>query len=347
MTFLTIDGSLGEGGGQVLRTALSLSILTQKPIEFTNIRAKRKKPGLLRQHLTSVKAAQAICNAKTEGVEFGASRLRFTPGNIKADSYYFAIGTAGSTALVCQTILPVLALSDAPSTITLEGGTHNGMSPSLCFLQHAYFPIIERMGVKCEVNTQRFGFYPAGGGKWQLTIMPTSHFKPLHLLDGAAHLATDPQHCRMRALLSKLPKTIGEREIKTAREELNWSRANAQVDQVESKGPGNSLHLVVQADTHCNVFEVIGEKGVSAESVAKRCAGQVKKFLAANAAVEEHLVDQLLLPMALAGAGSFTTTVPSLHTRTNIDIIQQFLDIPIAVVQVNESLWKLTLGIES
>lgn len=172
MPYLVIDGAQGEGGGQVLRTALTLSILTQRPIEIVNIRAKRKKPGLLRQHLTSVLAAQAICEASTEGVELGSSRIRFSPGEVLPGDYRFAIGTAGSTVLVCQTILPVLALAKAGSKVEFEGGTHNGMSPSLCFLEQSYLPLLKLMGIDCKIVKSSLGFYPVGGGKWQIEIKP-------------------------------------------------------------------------------------------------------------------------------------------------------------------------------
>ena len=174
MSYLVIDGAQGEGGGQVLRTALTLSILTKQPIELINIRAKRNKPGLLRQHLTSVLAAKKICGAKTEGVELGASRIRFSPGEVQPGAYHFSISTAGSTVLVCQTILPVLMLADASSEVIFEGGTHNGMSPSLCFLEHSYLPVLKMMGVECKIDVSKLGFYPAGGGRWKLTIKPVS-----------------------------------------------------------------------------------------------------------------------------------------------------------------------------
>jgi RNA 3'-terminal phosphate cyclase (ATP) len=341
--FITVDGAQGEGGGQVLRTALTLSILTQQNIELINIRAGRKKTGLLRQHLTCVLAAQEICEATTEGVELGSTRIRFSPGKVKPGNFHFAIGTAGSTVLVCQTILPVLALAMKSSTVTFEGGTHNGMSPSLSFLEQSFLPILTSMGVNCEIQTSALGFYPAGGGKWQIAIEPVKSLKPVHFTKAGSEFAKDIKNCSLNALVNLLPTTIGEREIVTAKKILNWQKASSQVQNVVTPGPGNSFQLSIDSKTHCSVFEVVGEQGISAESVAKRAAGRVNKFIYAQAAVEEHLADQLLLLMALAGSGSFTTTKPSLHTTTNIDVIKQMLGKEIMVKQLTDTLWAVFL----
>lgn len=344
MTFLVIDGAQGEGGGQVLRTALSLSVLTQTPIELINIRAKRRKPGLLRQHLTSVRAAAEICDAKIDSVEMGATSLRFSPGKVRPGDYRFSIGTAGSTVLVCQTILPILGLADGPSIVTFEGGTHNGMSPSLSFLEQSFLPLLKQMGITTEIDKRSLGFYPAGGGHWQMAITPTAKLKSLELLESVSEAANIADNCQVHALVSRLPVSIGEREVAKVQAVLGWQQSPATVEDVETRGPGNSLQLIINSQTHTSLFEMVGEHGVTAERVAKRCAGRVQTFLSAGAAVEEHLADQLLLPLALAGSGAFTTTQPSLHCETNIDVIQQFIDIDIKVQQLDTLRWKITLG---
>lgn len=341
--FIKIDGSQGEGGGQVLRTALTLSILTQQNIELINIRAGRKKTGLLRQHLTCVLAAQEICNATTEGVELGATRIRFSPGEVKSGDYHFSIGTAGSTVLVCQTILPVLALAKESSTVTFEGGTHNGMSPSLSFLQQSFLPVLKNMGVNCQVNISSLGFYPAGGGKWQIVIEPSLALKPICLTEAGSDSARNIENCSLNALVSLLPESIGQREVTAAKKILNWQNASSQVQEVVTPGPGNSFQLSIDSKTHSSVFEVVGELGLSAEKVAKRAAGRVNKFIHAKAAVEEHLADQLLLLIALAGSGRFTTTKPSLHTTTNVDVIKQILGCEIKMEQISDVLWNVHL----
>ena len=347
MNFLVIDGSQGEGGGQVLRTALTLSILTQTPIEVINIRAKRNKPGLLRQHLTSVKAAQSISEAKTEGVELGATRIRFSPKKVKPGDYHFSIGTSGSTVLVAQTIFPVLALAQEPSTITFEGGTHNGMSPSLCFFKESYLPALQQMGVNTHVDITSLGFYPAGGGHWRLTIHPTDKLIPIDVLTAGSEFEKEPQRCSFKALMSNLPDFIGQKEVAMGRKVLGWETALGEVEQHHTIGPGNSFQAKIKGNGITSLFEQTGEVGVSSERVAKRCTGRVKKFLKAGAAVEEHLADQLLIPMALAGGGEFTTTEPSLHTKTNIDVIQNFLDINIQVYPEADGLWRIKVSTKS
>jgi len=342
--FIVIDGSQGEGGGQVLRTALTLSILTNKNIELINIRAGRNKSGLLRQHLTAVLAAQEVCDAVVEGVELRATSIRFSPRKVKAGHFNFAIGSAGSTVLVCQTILPVLALATKGSTVVFEGGTHNGMSPSLSFLEQSFLPILKRMGVSCSIKTSALGFYPAGGGKWQITIAPTEKLKPVHLTASGCDFSENKNNCCITALVSLLPEKIGLREVKAAQKILNWHDVPNNVQQVITPGPGNSFQLSVNSETHRNVFEVVGQVGVSAELVAKRAAGHVKKYIDAQAAVEEHLADQLLLLIALAGSGSFTTTALSLHATTNIEVIHQLLGIDLKVEQLTPLLWRVSLA---
>lgn len=343
MACITIDGSMGEGGGQVLRTALTLSVLTQTTVDIINIRANRQKPGLMRQHLTSVLAAAQISNARVSGAELGATRLHFAPGAITPGHYHFSIGSAGSTVLVCQTVLLMLAMADEPSTVTFEGGTHNGQSPSLCFLEQSFLPLMAKMGIRCELTVTRLGFYPAGGGKWQITIYPVSGLRSLQL-DLTPDLAESINNtAKIKTLLSSLPDNIAEREINTARQRLEWSEVSGVIQRVNTPGPGNCLQLSVQDANHTHLFEVVGELGVSAERVAKRCAGRVKKFLQARVSVEEHLADQLLMPLALSGAGTFTCTKPSLHTLTNIEVIQQFLPCRITVSPLDEIRWQVTV----
>ena len=343
MKYITIDGAQGEGGGQVLRTALTLSILTQQPIELVNIRANRQKPGLMRQHLTSVLAAQAICDADVSGAELGSSSIRFNPNKVKAGEYRFEIGTAGSTVLVCQTILPVLALANEKSTITFEGGTHNGMSPCLCFFRESYLPILNSMGVHCEVEVSQLGFYPAGGGKWQIVINPTADLQPFEIAAAPEGDYLGQKNTRLAGFVSQLPDSIAMREMVTAKKVLDWPEADCQVRHVDTPGPGNSLQIKIDGASHTHLFEVVGELGVSSEKVAKRCAGRVKAFLKSRVQVEQFLADQLLVLMALAGRGCFTTSKPSLHTLTNAEVIHQLTHKKIKIEQVCEQSWRIFL----
>jgi RNA 3'-terminal phosphate cyclase (ATP) len=176
---IRIDGSFGEGGGQILRSSLSLSLVTGKPFRIENIRANREKPGVLRQHLTAVQAAAEVGSAEVEGASLGSKALTFVPGKIRSGEFRFAIGTAGSGTLVLQTILPALITAAGPSRIEIEGGTHNPAAPPFDFLQRSFIPLIERMGPKVKLELQRYGFYPAGGGRFVVEITPCEVLKPI------------------------------------------------------------------------------------------------------------------------------------------------------------------------
>lgn len=336
---IKIDGSLGEGGGQVLRTALTLSMLSQQPIEVFNIRAGRRKPGLLRQHLTSLKAAQTISAAKVTGAELGSTHITFIPAAVKGGEYHFSISTAGSTVLVCQTVLPVLALAESPSVISFEGGTHNGLSPSLTFLTHAYLPVLATMGVKTQVEVEQLGFFPAGGGKWQLALEPTQALKAFELSDMTN--SHEAPHIAVQSIVSRLPRSVAEREISTVKRALQRVDLETTIHQCKAAGTGNSLHILVETDTHCCVFDAIGQHGVQAERIAKHLSAQVKLFLQTCTMVDEYLADQLLVPMAIAKNGSFTTTKPSSHTLTNIMVINDILGCSIQAIPLGKSVWKI------
>lgn len=341
---IKIDGSMGEGGGQVLRTSLTLAMLKQVKVEIINIRGKRNKPGLLRQHLTCVRAAQAICNGKVEGDELGSQRILFTPGKVKGGDYQFAIGTAGSTSLVCQTILLPLALAETPSKVTFEGGTHNGMSPSVSFLEQSFLPVLANMGIETEVNIEKLGFYPAGGGKWSLKIKPCAQLKPIELEQSEQTLDEITDKVTVSAIVSLLPESIGQREIDTVCKSLRLNSSAGKLLSVNTPGPGNTVIIVYDQGAHASVFEIVGQLGVSAERVAKQAVGKLRKLVKASANVEEHLADQLLLPMAVAGSGSFTTTELSLHTKTNIDVIRQFGFEGITTEQLSSALWRVNIS---
>lgn len=338
-----IDGAMGEGGGQVLRSALTLAMLKQVSVEIVNIRAKRNKPGLLRQHLTCVKAAQQVCGATVEGDQLGSQRVLFTPGKVQAGNYHFAVGSAGSTALVCQTVLPVLAVAKGESKLSFEGGTHAKAAPSLSFLQNAYFPVLRLMGVGIDLAIERLGFYPAGGGRWSLKLTPAKALRSFHLSENQVKPLNLAKHLSITALVSLLPRSIAEREVSKAKALLSLPEHPATVTDVASPGPGNILMLQVDQGGYCNQFDITGEPGISAESVAKRAVGRLNKLLQSGAAVEEQLADQLLLPMVLAGGGSFTTTKPSLHTTTNVEVIRAFGGVAVEVTAAGKQRWRVNV----
>jgi RNA 3'-terminal phosphate cyclase (ATP) len=324
---LVIDGSHGEGGGQVLRTSLALSLITGTPFRIENIRAKRKSPGLLRQHLTAVNAATEVGGASVEGASMGSKALTFVPQHVRAGTYSFAIGTAGSTMLVLQTILLPLALADDESLIELEGGTHNPAAPPFDFMQHAFLPLLKRMGAGVELELVRPGFYPAGGGKIQARITPAKRLARLDLASRGAIVGR-----RARAVVANLPYAIAQREVQTVASDLGWTDDCLQAHTLTgSHGPGNALSIVIESENVTDVFTGFGERGVPAEEVAHTAAAEAKRYLDSEAAVGEHLADQLLLPMALGEGGVFTTTTLTDHVTTNIEVIRKFVDVPIAV----------------
>ncbi len=327
MKTIRVNGAEGEGGGQVLRSSLTLSMCSGVPVEVYNIRARRSKPGLLRQHLTCVRAAAAVSDADVSGDELGAKKVLFVPGKVRAGEYRFAIGTAGSTSLVLQTVLPALCLCDAQSVVTLEGGTHNPMAPSLDFLSHAFFPVLRRMGVSIDASLSRYGFYPAGGGRWSVTIRPGKELRALEIIDRGT-----PLQQQAVALLVNLPAGIGTRELGIIRRRLGWEERQLKlVSASNSPGQGNALSVILAYQHLTEVITVYGKKGLSAEKVASRAVKDTRQYLASSAPVGEYLADQLLVPMALAGGGRFRTSEPSSHTLTNIEVIEKILGVSFQV----------------
>lgn len=338
MTWIELDGSQGEGGGQILRTALTLSMVTGKPFRIGNIRAKRAKPGLLRQHLTAVLAAAEICGAEVDGAAPGSQTLLFKPGKIKGGDYRYAIGTAGSCTLVLQTLLPALWFAGAPSTVTVSGGTHNPAAPPADFLIQAWLPLVRRMGVDMDIELLRHGFYPAGGGEVRARIAPDNVLQPLDLCERGALLSA-----KAVAVIAGLPADIAKRELERVAQRLSGIETEMRLLS-SREGPGNALMVTLNYQ-HCReVFTGFGEKGVPAESVADRVAKEARRYRDSAAAVGEHLADQLILPLALAGQGRLTTIEASSHLRTNLEVIGRFLPVTVKQKHADAVYW---LEIES
>ena len=320
---IRIDGSQGEGGGQILRTSLSLSLLTGTPFRIDRIRAGRAKPGLLRQHLTAVLAAAEVGSAKVEGASLGSLELTFTPGAVRPGEYHFAVGTAGSGTLVFQTVLPALMLTGAASHVVIEGGTHNMAAPPYDFLARTFLPLVERMGPRVRMHFERYGFYPAGGGRFVGNIEPVPALTPLHLGERGPITSR-----RVHAVVANLSRKIAEREVQTAADLLTWGQETHDIKVTrESPGPGNVVMVEIGTAEVTELFTAFGQLGVSAEKVGGDAARDALEFLASKAVACEHLADQLLLPMALAGAGSFTAVKLNMHARTNMDVIAKFLPV--------------------
>jgi RNA 3'-terminal phosphate cyclase (ATP) len=324
---IVIDGSYGEGGGQILRTALSLSMVTGKAFRIDKIRAGREKSGLLRQHLAAVLAAKEVGQADVEGATLSSTHLTFKPRSIQPGEYHFVVGTAGSGTLVLQTVLPALMIAIAPSRLVIEGGTHNMAAPPFDFVEKCFLPLIERMGPKVRVTLERYGFYPAGGGRFTVEIEPKSKLASI-LIEERGESAAPVVH----ALVSNLNPKIALRELETAGKLLGCESEQLRVLQTKnSTGPGNAVMVEVASENVTEIFTAFGKLGVSAEKVARDAAEMAQQYLTSSAAVGEHLADQLLLPMALCGGGSFTTTHISQHAETNMDVIARFLPVKFSV----------------
>lgn len=326
---LLIDGSHGEGGGQILRSSLALSLLTGRQVTIDAIRARRSKPGLRRQHLTAVRAATIIGQADVSGDRLDSRTLSFCPGAVKPGEYRLDVGTAGSASLVLQTILPALLLADGPSQLTLIGGTHNPFAPPYEFLANVFLPLLRRMGAKVEIELVRHGFFPAGGGELRARIEPVGQLRGLTLLERGPL-----QSQRVTAKVANLPIDIARRECRTLRRLSEWDAGCFHpVELRDASGPGNVVLLELKFAELTELFVGFGRQGVRAERVASEVWRQCETYLAAETPVGEHLADQLLLPMALAahqGSPSAFRTLPlSGHSTTHLDLLRQFLDLDV------------------
>ncbi len=330
---LTIDGSHGEGGGQVLRTSLTLSILTGQPVEIVQIRNGRSKPGLLPQHLTAVRAAAKICNADVQGADLHSQALRFTPRSApQAGAYTFDVaqaakgGSAGAVCLILQTVLLPLVRAEGTSQVTLRGGTHVAWSPCFDYLKRVYLPTLARLEIAAKVHIRKWGWYPLGGGEIVATVQglgPGATWDGLDLRRRGSLL-------RVRGISasSNLPKHIRTRQEHAALHALRARGVNARLDALDapSKGQGTVVFLWAEFDQVQAGFTSLGERGKPAERVAEEAVEGLLRYLEGDAALDRHLADQVVLPLALANSSStFTTEAVSQHLLTNAWVVNQFL----------------------
>ncbi|MCK5809510.1 MAG: RNA 3'-terminal phosphate cyclase [Cocleimonas sp.] len=332
-----IDGSSGEGGGQILRTSLTMSMVTGIPVQIKNIRSGRNKPGLQNQHLACVHAAQAISKATVHGVKKNSQQLVFQPNAVEAGEYQFKIGTAGSTALVMQTVVPALMLAGKESILHFEGGTHNPWAPSFDFIANAYLPMLKRMGIDIEVKIDRYGFFPHGGGRWSAIIKAKTAMQRLEVLERGDLLS---QEAVISA--SNIASHIPQREI-TALASLDWPKDAFKSEWVEAIGAGNIVSLRLFYQNCSEVIESIGRRGLRAEKVSMIAINLLQQYLSAKAPIGEYLADQLLLPMVIGHGGVFRTSNPSLHTLTNKKVIESFTDQIFLFNKIEKGIWEISL----
>jgi RNA 3'-terminal phosphate cyclase (ATP) len=320
---LDIDGSFGEGGGQILRSSLTLSLLTGQAFRLRNVRARRQRPGLQPQHLTAVRAAAEVGQAKTQGAMVGSGQLEFEPGAVKAGNYHFAIGTAGATTLVLHAVFLPLALQDGPSNLVFEGGTHNDHAPCYHFLATTWQAYLARIGLLLTLHLERPGFYPRGGGRFTTYIAGGS------LLRGLTLTKRPPitRAIGFSAVSGGLPESIARRQADRAKERLEAAGLECDIGlETWHGGPGTVVALTADEAPVPTLFFGLGARGKRAEAVADEAVTQVLEYAAADAPVDEHSADQLILPLAFAeGASEYHVSRVTKHLLTNVEVVRKFV----------------------
>jgi RNA 3'-phosphate cyclase len=322
---LHIDGAYGEGGGQIVRTAVALSVLTKTPIEIINIRANRPNPGLKPQHFTAIKIIKHICNAKTEGLNIGSSCLIFKPGEIKSGEYRFDIGTAGSIVLVFQACLLSLLKIKNPITLILKGGTDVKWSPSWDYFNNVFVPLIQKIGVSVKTKLIRRGYYPKGGGEAILTLKPIISLNPITLekkqdfnkIFGIIHLSNLPDHIGLRMRNSAI-KTLMKNNLKTS----------IKLDKTQSPSNGTGITLWSQINNSIIGNTTLGEKGISADTIGEKTALKLIKDIKSGATIDVFAFDQIIPYLTLANSSESSCIVREIssHAKTNIWLVRKFFN---------------------
>ncbi|MDP0491490.1 MAG: RNA 3'-terminal phosphate cyclase [Verrucomicrobiota bacterium JB023] len=336
MKAIALDGS--KGGGQMLRSALTLALITGQAFRMTSIRGQRKSPGLKRQHLTCVKAALALCDGAADGAEMGSTELVFHPGTLRGGDYEFAIGTAGSTSLLLQTLLPALWLAKEPSVIRVSGGTHNPLAPPTDFIAHTFLPSMARLGARATLRLLETGFAPVGGGVIECSVEPCQRFEPAAFTRNG-----DPESIGIRIIARQVAPRILERVAHAASQKLSGPEPKI---EILPEGPGHGLACLTEARWAdfrmvCSSF---GEQGLTAEKVGRYAGKGMHNYLGSGAYADRHLADQLLLPLALAGGGSFTAQIPDDHFETNRAVISKFVPLEVSVSEPERGVVKVVVG---
>lgn len=342
---IVIDGSMGEGGGQVLRSALGLAALSGRPLRVENIRAGRRKPGLMRQHLTAVQAVAAVCAGTARGAEVRSQAVELEPGPLRAGEYTFSVGTAGSAVLILQTVLPLLLHAEGRSSLTIEGGTHNPMAPPFDFVEHTWAPVMREMGAELRLELLRPGFYPAGGGALRAEVVGRAGGLDAPVLRTLT-LDERPEQVSRRARIwsSALPGHIAEREGAVIRERLGWADGEIEtVTVAHPRGPGNVVILEAGYGVVTESFSAFGAPDRRAEAVALDAVKGYQRHRVSRAVVGEHLADQLVIPCVLAGGGRFTALSLSRHSRTQLELVRRFVDCHAEVETVDRDCVRVTI----
>lgn len=326
---LVIDGSYGEGGGQIVRTSLSLAATTGRACRLVNIRANRKAPGLRPQHLTAVKASARICNARLQGAESGAREFSFFPGAVRSGGYEFNIGTAGSVTLVLQTLLPALARGEARSQVVITGGTHVPWSPPFHYLEQVFLPSLRRLGFRCEASLKRWGWYPQGGGEIVATIAPAAPKAP-----GSWDQPFGIQGVSALSASSRLPEHVRVRQASRIDNRLQRQgmKPEVHIQEAPALSPGSFVFLRAAGEHAVAGFSALGARGKPAEKVADEAVDDFFDFAASGAALDRHLADQILIYLAMIpGVCRIRTSAVTRHLLTNAWVVEQFLPVKFEV----------------
>ncbi len=329
---LVIDGSYGEGGGQILRTSLSLSAILGRPVRIERIRAGRVRPGLQPQHITAARAVADICDGSLSGDSIGSGTLEFRPGKTQAGDYRFDVSdikaSAGAVNLILQTVLLPLALTDKRSRVTIRGGTHVPMSPNSNYVDDVYLPVLSRMGVLTHYRVVKAGYYPIGGGQIDVEILPATSLRPLRLVDrpeGSVHVTS---------AVSNLPMSIADRQLSSVAERLREAGIECVGETTEypSPGKGTVAFVLYSAGDVKAGFTSLGALGKRAEKVGHEAAEEFLAWHGSGAALDKHMADQLIVPAALAdGESEFSAEEITEHLRTNVWTVQKFLDVEVEI----------------
>jgi len=327
---IEIDGAYGEGGGQILRTALAFSAILKQPVKVNRIRAGRRNPGLQPQHLKSIEALAKITRSETEGAKIGSDKITFIPGEIVPGHYEFDIGTAGSVTLLLQALLPPLSLAQSKSSLILTGGTHVAWSPPFHYLTEVLFPALAQIGVQVRAEIERWGWYPKGGGRMKVEIHPAPDLSPISLVNRGAI-----QGVYGISATSNLPLHVAERQRERAltriENELNLKAEIEILSAVPSNGQGSFLFLVAETEGAKAGFSSLGKRGKRAEVVADEAVDSLKKYLESNGCIDPHLADQLVPFMVFGdGRSSFTTTCITEHLLSNLWVVERFMKVSVS-----------------